>query len=177
VASFTDRLIGSAKLDIATYEEVEADTGATSQAMVVVLISSVAGGIGALGMGVTGIGGIVAGGIAALLSWVVWAFVTYFVGTRLLPEPQTHADTGQLMRTLGFAQSPGFARVLGGVPGVGPLILTVVSIWMFVAMVIAVRQALDYTSTWRAVGVCFVGWMIMMIPTLVILTLMQPAAQ
>jgi len=27
------------------------------------------------------------------------------------------------------------------------------AIWMLVAMVIAVRQALDYKSTWRAVGV------------------------
>jgi hypothetical protein len=177
LATFTDRLIGSAKLDIATYEEVEADAGATSQAMAVVLISSVAGGIGTLGLGATGISGIVVGGIAALLSWVVWAFVTYFVGTRLLPEPQTHADTGQLMRTLGFAQSPGFARVLGGVPGIGPLVLAVVSIWMFVAMVIAVRQALDYTSIGRAVGVCFVGWMVMIIPTVVALALMRPAVQ
>ena len=96
--------------------------------------------------------GVVVGGILALLGWVTWAFLTYVIGTRLLAEPQTHADVGELMRTLGFAQAPGLLRVLGGFPGVGPLVLSIVSIWMLVAMVVAVRQALDYTSTVRAVG-------------------------
>ena len=164
MASFTDRLIGTATLNRGTYEEVEADGGATKQAMAVVLLSSVAGGIGSLGLGTIGVGGIVLGGVAALLSWVIWAFLTYIIGTRLLPEAQTHADMGQMMRTLGFAQSPGLARVFGGLPGVGPLILTLVSIWMLVAMVVAVRQALDYTSTWRAAGVCLVGWLIIIVP-------------
>ena len=107
----------------------------------------------------------------ALLSWIIWAFLTYLIGTRLLPEPQTHADMGQMMRTLGFAQSPGLMRLFGGIPGIGPLVLSVVSVWMLVAMVVAVRQALDYASTWRAVGVCLVGWAVIVIPTLVVLSL------
>ena len=123
--------------------------------MGVVLLSSVAGGIGSVGLGT---GGVIMGSVAALIGWVAWAFLTYFIGTRLLAEPQTRADAGELMRTLGFAQSPGLVRIVGIVPGVGPLVLGIVSIWMLVAMVIAVRQALDYTSTWRAVGVCLVGW-------------------
>ena len=123
--------------------------------MGVVLLSSVAGGIGSVGLGT---GGVIMGSVAALIGWVAWAFLTYFIGTRLLAEPQTRADAGELMRTLGFTQSPGLVRIVGIVPGVGPLVLGIVSIWMLVAMVIAVRQALDYTSTWRAVGVCLVGW-------------------
>ena len=47
-----------------------------------------------------------------------------------------------------------------GVPRIGPLVLLLVSLWMLVAMIIAVRQALDYQSTWRAVGVCVIGWVI-----------------
>ena len=86
--------------------------------------------------------------------------MTYIIGTRMLPEPQTRADIGEMMRTLGFAQSPGLLRIFGSIPGVGALVLVIVSIWMLVAMVIAVRQALDYTSTWRAVGVCVVGWVL-----------------
>ncbi len=160
MASFTERMIGAAKLDVRIYEEVEADTGATRQAMGVVLLSSLAGGIGSVGLGAGGLGGVVVGGILALLGWVTWAFLTYVIGTRLLAEPQTHADVGELMRTLGFAQAPGLLRVLGGFPGVGPLVLSIVSIWMLVAMVVAVRQALDYSSTVRAVGVCLVGWAI-----------------
>ena len=158
MASFTERMMGAAKLDVHVYEEVEADTSATSQAMGVVLLSSLASGIGSVGLGAGGLSGFVGGGIAALIGWVVWAFLTYIIGTRLLPEPQTHADVGELMRTLGFAQSPGLVRIVGIVPGVGPFAFSIVSIWMLVAMVIAVRQALDYTSTFRAVGVCLVGW-------------------
>jgi hypothetical protein len=157
MASFTDRMTGAARLDVQTYEEVEADTGATGQAMGVVLLSSVAGGIGSVGLGT---GGVIMGSVVALIGWVAWAFLTYFIGTRLLAEPQTRADAGELMRTLGFAQSPGLVRIVGVVPGLGPLVFGIVSIWMLVAMVVAVRQALDYTSTFRAVGVCLVGWVV-----------------
>ncbi len=171
MASFIDRMVGAAKLNVGVYEEVEADTGATGQAMGVVLLSSLAGGIGSVGLGAGGSGGVVAGGIGALLGWVSWAFVTYLIGTRLLPEPQTRADVGELMRTLGFAQSPGLVRILGVIPVLGPLVLIVVSIWMLVAMVIAVRQALDYTNTLRAVGVCLVGWVLSLVITIVFVLL------
>ena len=160
MASFTERMIGAAKLDVRVYEAVEADTGATGQAMGVVLLSSLAGGIGTLGLGAGGLGGVVVGGLVALLGWVTWAFLTYIIGTRLLAEPQTRADVGELMRTLGFAQSPGLVRIVGILPGVGPIVLSIVSIWMLVTMVVAVRQALDYTSTLRAVGVCLAGWVL-----------------
>ncbi len=167
MASFTDRMIGAARLEVRTYEEVEADTSATSQAMGVVLLSSLAGGIGSVGLGAGGLGGVVAGGVGALIGWVAWAFLTYIIGTRLLPEPQTRADMGEMMRTLGFAQSPGLLRVFGSIPGVGPFVLAIVSIWMLVAMVIAVRQALDYTSIGRAVGVCLVGWVVAVVITVI----------
>lgn len=160
MANFTERMLGAAKLDVRVYEEVEADTDATGQAVGVVLLASLAGGIGATGLGAGGASGFIGGAITALLGWVVWAALTYLIGTRLLPEPQTRANIGELMRTLGFAQAPGLVLVFGGVPGVGPLVVGLVSIWMLTAMVIAVRQALDYTSTWRAVGVCIVGWVL-----------------
>lgn len=160
MTDFARRIIGAAKLDVAIYEEVEADPRATGQAMGVVLLASIAAAIGSAGVGEGGAGTIIIGGIGALGGWVIWAFMTYVIGTRLLPEPQTEADTAQLMRTLGFAQAPGLARVFVAAPLVGPLILVVVSLWMLVAMVIAVRQALDYRSTWRAVAVCVVGWII-----------------
>jgi hypothetical protein len=98
--------------------------------------------------------------LAALVGWLVWAYLTYFIGTRLLPEPQTRADYGELLRTIGFASAPGVIRVFGIIPGLGPLIFLAASIWMLVAMVIAVRQALDFTSTPRAVGVCVIGWVV-----------------
>ncbi len=158
MTSFKDRIILAAKLDVNLYEEVEADKGAMGQAMRVVVLSSIAAGVGSIGRG--GLGGILIGTIAALIGWYVWAYLTYFIGTKFLPEPQTSADHGELLRTIGFASSPGLIRVLGVIPGLGGLVFTVASIWMLVAMVIAVRQALDYKSTLRAVGVCMIGWVI-----------------
>jgi len=94
------------------------------------------------------------------VGWFIWALLTYFIGTRLLPEPQTKADYGELLRTIGFSSSPGVLRVLGIIPMLGNVLNFIVGIWMLVAMVIAVRQALDYKSTWRAVGVCLIGWIV-----------------
>ncbi|MGD9250125.1 MAG: YIP1 family protein [Desulfobacterales bacterium] len=158
MASFTDRMIRAAKLDAALYEEVEADEGAMGQAMGVVILSSVAAGIGAIN--VTGISGLILGTVVALIGWLIWAFLTYYIGTRLLPEPQTKADYGELLRTIGFSSSPGVLRVLAIIPGLGAILNFIIGIWMLVAMVIAVRQALDYDSTWRAVGVCLIGWIV-----------------
>ena len=101
--------------------------------------------------------------IVALVGWYIWAYLTYFIGTKLLPEAQTTADHGELLRTIGFSSSPGLIRILGIIPGLTNLVFTVAGIWMLIAMVIAVRQALDYTSTLRAVGVCLIGWIIQII--------------
>jgi len=158
MASFTERIIRAAKLDVMLYEEVEADKNAMSQAMGVVILSSVAAGVGSMER--MGVGGILIGTISALLAWYVWAYITFLVGTKLLPEPQTKADLGELLRTIGFSSSPGLIRVLGIIPGLTQGVFLVASIWMLIAMVIAVRQALDYQSTFRAVGVCVIGWII-----------------
>jgi len=130
MASFTDRMIGAAKLDVHTYEEVEADTAAMGQSMAVVVLSSVAAGIGAA----EGMIGLLVGSLAALVGWFVWAFVTYLIGTKILPEPQTEADVGQLLRTTGFSAAPGLLRVFGLIPGIGMLAVGVASTWMLVSI-------------------------------------------
>ena len=160
MATFGERVIGAARLDPGTYEEVEADRQATGQALAVVLLSSVSSGLGSMGLGIFGAGGLVAGAIGALIGWVAWAVLTYIIGTRLLPEPQTKADVGELLRTLGFASSPGLLRIFGLVPLLGRVVFLIVSVWMLASMVVAVRQALDYRSTARAIGVCVVGWLL-----------------
>jgi hypothetical protein len=154
MSSFKDRIIRAAKLDVKLYEEVEADKGAMVQAMVIVVLASVAGGLGSLGKG--GVSGLIWGTAIAMISWYVWAYITYIVGTKILPEPQTRADYGELLRTIGFSSSPGLIRILGIIPGLAWIVFLIAGI----AMVVAVRQALDYKSTFRAVGVCLIGWLI-----------------
>lgn len=170
---FVDRMIRAAKLDIHLYEEVEADKSSMSQAMGVVVLSSLASGIGF--MQEAGLTGLVIGTVGSLLGWYVWAFLTYIIGTKLLPEPQTHADHGELLRTIGFSSAPGIIRILAIIPGLGTIVNLLASIWMLAAMVIAVRQALDYHSTYRAVGVCLIGWIIQAVLLGLILAMMGGA--
>jgi hypothetical protein len=170
MASLTERMLGAAKLDVATYEEVESDTTATSQAMLVVVLSNLAAGIGAFRE--VGVGGLLVTTLVALLGWYVWAFVTYFVGTRFLPGPRTQADVGQLLRPLGFSAAPGVIRVLGIIPGLNAVVSFIATVWMLVAMVIAVRQGLDYEGTGRAVGVCLIGFACYVVVALVLGTIL-----
>lgn len=162
---FFNRMVRAAKLDVKLYEEVEADKTALHQSIGVVVLSSVASGIGFGGRG------LVVGVLAALVSWFIWAYVTYFIGTKLLAEPQTKSDLGELLRTIGFSSSPGILRLLGIIPVLRTLIFVGTGIWMLVAMVIAVRQALDYESTGRAVMVCALGWLIQIAVLALLLTL------
>jgi hypothetical protein len=154
-ASFTDRMLGAARLDAATYEQVEADEGATLQALAVVGIAAAASAIGSITGGVYLF---FLGLLGPLIGWVVFAGIVFFVGGVAFPEPNTQADAGQVLRTVGFASSPGVLYVLGLIPFVGGLISFAIAVWIAVATVVAVRQSLDYESTPRAVGVVLVGW-------------------
>jgi hypothetical protein len=149
--SLVQRMIGAAMLNVATYEEVEADRTATGQAATVVAIVAVASAIGAWN---AGIGAVIGGLIAAFVGWLIWSGITYFVGTRLFGGT---ADWGELLRTIGFAQSPGVLNVLGIIPFLGGLVGFAVAIWVLVAGVIAIRQALDI-DTGKAVLTAVVSW-------------------
>ena len=154
--SMVERMVRASRLDVHIFEEVEADTSATRQALSVVALVALATGIASLGT--TGLIGLFVGVVSAIVGWALWAWILHLIGTKIMPSHSTHADWVQLARTLGFAQSPGILRVLGLVPVVGNIIFAVASIWMLVAMVVAVRQALDYTSTWRAIAVVLIGF-------------------
>src|SRR5688572_1956117 len=162
MASFQDRVIGAIRINPQTFEEVEHDQSATGQAAIVVLATAISGGLG------TGyFTGVIAGAISGMIGWAVGAFVLLIVGTKLLPGKNTEADYGQMLRTMGFAQAIGIFGILGLIPILGYLIKFVIWIWILVAMVIAVRQALDYEDTMRAVLVCVVAWAIMVVVVLI----------
>ena len=173
-----ERMLGAARLNVATFEDVESDKGATVQAMLVVIFVSIAGGIG--GIIALGIWGLVFGLLGGLIQWALWALITFLISTTILKTPETHADWGQLARTTGFAQTPGLFKVLVFLPGIGsimlpgtelPIILSIASIWQLAAMVIAVRQALDYQSTWRTIGVVVIGFVIVAVIQVIVVGL------
>ncbi len=161
MASFTQRMIGAATLDVPTYEEVEHDTTATGQAAGVVGIVAVASAVGAIGAGGAGmVGGI----LSAFIGWLIWSAVTLVIGTKVFDGT---ADMGEMLRTLGFAQAPGVLNVLGFIPVLGWIVRLAVGIWMLVCGVIAVRQALDFT-TGKAIGTVLLGWLCYLVVAVVI---------
>ncbi|CAN5603982.1 hypothetical protein BH23GEM10_BH23GEM10_07730 [soil metagenome] len=148
--SFTERMIGAAKLDIDVYEEVEADTDATMQAAGVVAIVALASAIGGIGAGAAGaIGGL----LAAIVGWLLWAGITYLIGDKLLGGTATW---GELLRTIGFAQAPGVLMVLAIVPMLGWIVAIVVTFWMLCTVIVAIRQALDF-GTGKAIITALLG--------------------
>ena len=164
-----NRMVRACLLDKHVFEEVEADTSATTQALAVVALIAFATGIASFSS--IGISGLFIGVVFSVTGWALWAFIIYLVGTKILPGKTTHANWGEVARALGFAQSPGIFRLLGIVPIVGTSIVFVASIWMLVAMVIAVRQALDYDSTIRAIGVVLLGFIPYMVLLIIGLTI------
>jgi hypothetical protein len=155
--SWTDRMKGAALLNNDTYEEVEADQTATGQAAGVVALVAVAQAIGGAGEGGSGI---LAGAISALLGWLLWAGITYLIGAKLLGGTATW---GELLRTLGFAQTPGVLYVLGFIPVLGGIIRFAVAIWVLITGIIAIRQALD-VGTGKAVLTAVLGWLVIVLP-------------
>jgi hypothetical protein len=145
------RMIRAARLDPRLYAEVEADVNATGQAASVVLLAAFAGSINFAG---APFAILFAGLVAALVGWWLFAYVIYLIGVKLMPEPETRADFGALLRAMGFANAPGVVKLLGIVPELRALVIFVATVWVLVATVTAVRHALSYSSSWRAIGVC-----------------------
>jgi Yip1 domain len=162
IAVFVRRVLGAAMLNANTYEEVEADRGATSQALLVVVLASVAAGIGArgaLGPGPT-LRYLAVASAMSIVAWAVFAMLTFQIGSRLLPARDTRTDVGELLRTLGFAAAPGLVQAFALFGGPARWIFGFAILWSLAASVMAVRQALDYDSTGRAVAVCGLAWLL-----------------
>jgi hypothetical protein len=161
MATMLERMRGAALLDVPTYEEVEADRTATSQAAGVVALVALAQAIGASGQGVAAA---LVGIATAVLGWLIWSGITYLVGDKLLGGTATW---GQLLRTLGFAQSPGLLYAFGIVPLLGGFLRFAVGIWILIAGIIAIRQACDF-STGKAIITAVIGWVVIFIPVAIL---------
>ena len=168
--NYLEKLYRAVILDSELYEEVEADKSLTRQALMTVALVAIIEGIFSFGapsptdqglfIGLSHISQSILGSITR---WVMWAFFIAFVGTRILPEPETESNTGELLRTLGFAYAPGVLYVFASLPIIGSIVQLLVPLWQLAAMVVAVRQALDFSSTTRAIGVCVVAFFLMVL--------------
>ena len=167
---FLNRVFRAIKIDVDLYEEVEKDKSATFQAGLVVVLSSLAAGVGALNLGASNF---LLAPVLSLLSWYVWAYIIYFVGVKLFPERKTQSNHGELLRTIGFSSAPGLIRVFGITPDLMAVTFIGSAFWMLACMVVGVRAALDYNSLWRAFGVVIVAWVIQAILLFFMLVLLK----
>ena len=158
--TFGERVIGALKLDANTFEDIERDPAAMGQAVGVIAIAAVAGGLANVWYG--GISGIILGVITSLIGYALWATVVWLVGTKLMPDPATKADFPETFRVLGFAAAPGVLAIITIIPLLGWLLMLIVYpiiwLWSMAIMVIGVRQVLDYTDTFKAVIVVIIGF-------------------
>ncbi len=169
-ATMVNRVVRAAMLEAAVYEEAEANTNLNQEALAVVILASLANGVGLFLSGIVGgsigaaIGGLLFGVIMGVLGYYIWAYVTYWVGTNLLKGT---ADVGELLRTLGYASGPRALGILAFIPCLGGLIGLIGSIWALVTGVIAVRQALDF-DTGKAILTVIIGWIIVLVITVIL---------
>ncbi|MCY3801713.1 MAG: YIP1 family protein [Chloroflexi bacterium] len=168
-----DRMLGAARLSADTYEEVERDRSATGQALLIVVLVTLASFVGQMlaGEEVDVVRGLVLGVIRGVVSWALWALFTWLIGATILRTEHTEADWGQLARGTGFAQTPGLLNVITFIPAIGLLIALLTFVWTIAGMVVAVRQCLDYTSTLRAFFVILLAFIPVLILNAIVFTL------
>lgn len=160
MSSFESRLARALKLEPALYTEVEEDKTSVRQAALVVAVSSLSAGVAMSEEGISTLWVLAANVAASFIGWVIWAWVIYIVGTKFFPEPQTKTRFSELLRVLGFAAAPGIIRFAGIFPGLAFPVFLIASLWSIAATVIAIRAALDYRQTGRALAVCLSGWLV-----------------
>jgi uncharacterized BrkB/YihY/UPF0761 family membrane protein len=78
----------------------------------------------------------------------------------MLPEAGTEPDRKTILRVIGFACAPGIVRILGFIQGLGLVVILIALAWMVAAATVGVKQAMNYESTARALGVSIIGLII-----------------
>ena len=163
MASFQDRVIGAMKLQASTFEEVENDATATGQAAALVVAASVASGLGLIFW--LGIGAVLRQIIVSLIGWGIGSTVIWYIGTKVMPDPATKADFQETFRVVAFAAAPGVFGIITVIPILGYVVLFLLWLWQLAAMVVAVRQVLDYNTTGKAIVVVIIGFIVNLIIT------------
>ena len=161
--TFGERLVGAMKLDVNTFEDIERDPTAMGQAVGVIALAAVSTGIGNVWYG--GMTGILFGVITSLIGYAVWAVIVWLVGTKVMPDPATKADFPEAFRVIAFAAAPGVLGAVTIIPILGWLLLFLIWVWSIAAMVVAVKAALDYTDTFKAVIVVIIGFVVNLVIT------------
>jgi len=163
--TFGERVVGALKLDANTFEDIERDPAAMGQAVGIIALAALASNLGQIWR--LGFGVMLIGVCSSLVGYVIWSVVVWLAGTKLMPDPATKADFPETFRTIAFAAAPGLIGVVTIVPFLGWLLMLLLTpiiwLWSMAAMVVAVRQVLDYSETFKAVIVVLIGFVVFLV--------------
>jgi hypothetical protein len=168
ISLFLNRIFRSVKIDPEVFNEVQKDKSATMSAAVVVILSSSAAGIGAASLGA---GNFILAPIFSLISWFVWAYIVFFVGVKLFPDPKTKTTQSALLRAIGFSSAPGIIRIFGFNEDLMTVTFIGSAFWMLACMIVAVKETLNYKSLWKSFGVVIISWFVQAFVLLAILAI------
>tara|TARA_B110000902_G_scaffold120016_1_gene140713 strand:- start:492 stop:1013 length:522 start_codon:yes stop_codon:yes gene_type:complete len=168
ITLFLSRIYRSIKIDPEVFDEVQKDKNATIAAGIVVVLSSLAAGIGASHLGTINF---FLAPVLSLVTWFVWAYIIYFVGVKLFPDLKTKTTHLALLRSIGFSSAPGMIRIFGFNGDLMTVMFVGSAFWMLVCMVVAVKQTLNYKSLWKALGIVIIAWLTQAFILIIILAL------
>jgi len=154
-----DRIMRIIKLDFAVFKDIESDPKATTEAAIVVAVASVLSAIGSAFASQRWLLAFLGGVIGGFVAWIVWSYVSYFVGSVLYKSQGTFEN---MLRVIGYASAPQLLGILALIPCVGWIGTLVGTLLSLIAGVMAIREGLDL-DTGQALIVALVGWLALLI--------------
>ena len=143
-------------LDQTLFDEIVADPSIQGQSVWVVAIFAMTTAFGTFSM-ISGTA-VNIGLITTIITWYIWAFSVFYVGTRILGPMSEGSDRKTIMRVVAFASAPGVIRLLGVIPKITMIILAISSIWILIAAVMGLKKVFVQATTAKITMVCVGSW-------------------
>ncbi len=155
---FLNIIFKSIKLDKSLYT----DSGNFGEASIyfaglIMILDGVAGAVAANTVIKTAIG---MSGLTAILTWFIWAILIYVLGVKIFPDKQTKVSFKKVLTAVGFAHAPGLLRFFAVTPELMIPIIFITQFWIFAALIISIRQILNFKSNLKSFGIVFLSFLI-----------------
>jgi hypothetical protein len=150
--SLVRQTIGAMTFRAAIYREIATQPGATAPAIGILLLSCFVPGSVSIVYGTLG------GILYSFSGWAIWICLAYMIGAKIFPESPVDSGLLRLLRAGGFAASPALLGFFGLAAVVGHILPITTTVWVIAATAVAIREALQYRTTSRAVAVCLASW-------------------
>ena len=155
---FLNIIFKSIKLDKSLYTDSRNFGEASIYfAGLIMILDGVAGAVAANTVIKTAIG---MSGLTAILTWFIWAILIYVLGVKIFPDKQTNVSCKKVLTPVGFAHAPGLLRFFAVTPELMIPIIFITQFWIFAALIISIRQILNFKSNLKSFGIIFLSFLI-----------------